>query len=101
MPYLPSTEGSMVIFRTIQRAVVMPAGVANDTLSHKVFVGFTVGPSGVFRDIKIVRGLNATCNAAALAAVQKLPRLVGGKLNGVPASVSLTVPVLFGRLPKE
>ena len=91
----------MVIFRTIQRAVVMPAGVANDTLSHKVFVGFTVGPSGVFRDIKIVRGLNATCNAAALAAVQKLPRLVGGKLNGVPASVSLTVPVLFGRLPKE
>jgi len=101
MPHLPNTEGSAAIFQTIQRVLVMPAEVANDTLRRKVFVGFTVGPSGVIRDIKVVRGLNTACNAAALAAVQKLPRLVGGKLNGAPASVRLTVPVLFGRLSKE
>jgi TonB family protein len=101
MPHLPNTEGSTAIFRTIQRPVIMPAEIVNDTLPRKIFVGFIVGPSGVIRNIKIVRGLSPACNAAALAAVQKLPRLVGGTLNGAPASVSMTVPVLFGLLPKE
>ena len=101
MPHLPNAESSLAIFQTIQRAVVLPAAVASDTLVHKIFVGFTVGPSGVIRDVKIVRGLNAACNAAALAAAHQLPRLVGGKLNGVPVSVSMTVPVLFGRLPSK
>lgn len=99
MPHLPSGGGNPAIFRAIQRAVVMPAEVANDTIARKVFVGFIVGPSGVIRDVKVVRSLSASCDAAALAAVRQLPRFVGGKLNGLPASVSFTVPVLFGRLP--
>jgi hypothetical protein len=55
-----------------------------------------VGPSGVIHAIKVVRGLSAACDAAAVAAVQKLPRFVGGRLNGQPATVSITVPDLFG-----
>lgn len=101
MPQLPSGGGNPAIFRAVQRAVIMPPEVANDTLARKVFVGFIVGPSGVIRDVKIVRSLNAPCDAAAVAAVRQLPRFVGGKLNGLPASVSFTVPVLFGRLPKK
>ncbi|MBU6119771.1 TonB family protein [Hymenobacter siberiensis] len=101
MPRLPSGEGSRPIAQAIQRALVMPAEVANDSLLRKVFVGFIVGPSGVIRDVKVIRGLSANCNAAALAAVKQLPRFVGGKLNGLPASVSMTVPVLFGRLPQK
>ncbi|MBO2008458.1 TonB family protein [Hymenobacter negativus] len=101
MPRLPNGGGNPAIFQAVQRAVIMPPEVANDTLPRKVFVGFTVGPSGVMRDVKIVRSLNANCDAAALAAVRQLPRFVGGKLNGLPASVSFTVPVLFGRLPAK
>jgi TonB family protein len=101
MPHLPNGGGSQAIFQTVQQAVFMPPEVANDTIARKVFVGFIVGPSGVIRDVKIVRSLNASCDAAALAAVRKLPRFVGGKLNGLPASVSFTVPVLFGRLPRK
>ena len=101
MPHLPGNESTTAIAQTIQRALVMPAEVANDSLIRKVFVSFIVGPSGVIRDVKIVRGLSASCNAAALAAVRQLPRFVGGKLNGLPASVSMTVPVLFGRLPQK
>jgi TonB family protein len=101
MPHLPNGGGNPAIFRAVQQAVIMPAEVANDSLARKVFVGFIVGPSGVVRDVKIVRSLSASCDAAALAAVRKLPRFVGGKLNGLPASVSFTVPVLFGRLPAK
>lgn len=101
MPHLPGSTSGVAITQAIQRALVMPAEVANDTLVRKVFVGFIVGPSGVIRDVKIVRGLSANCNAAALAAVRQLPRFVGGKLNGLPASVSMTVPVQFGQLPQK
>ena len=101
MPQLPGGGGNPAIFRAIQRAVVMPAEIAHDTLPRKVFVGFIVGASGVVRDVKIVRKLNPACDAAAMAAVRKLPRFIGGKLNGMPVSVGFTVPVLFGRLPKE
>lgn len=101
MPHLPNGGGSPAIFRAVQQAVIMPPEVANDTLIRKVFIGFIVGPSGVIRDVKIVRSLNASCDAAAVAAVRKLPRFVGGRLNGLPASVSVTVPVLFGRLPRK
>ena len=98
---LPEGRGNPAIFRTIQHAVVMPAEIVPNALPRKVFVGFIVGPSGAVRDFKIVRGLKSACDAAALAAVRKRPRFVGGKLKGVPASVSFTVPVLFGHLPKE
>ena len=98
---LPEGRDNPAIFRTIQHAVVMPAEIAPDTLPRKVFVGFIVGPNGFVRNFKIVRGLTPACDAAALAAARKLPRFIGGKLNGVPASVSFTVPVLFGHLPKE
>ncbi|WP_460548446.1 TonB family protein [Hymenobacter daeguensis] len=101
MPHLPGGGGNQAIFRAIQQAVIMPPEAANDTIARKVFVSFIVGPSGVIRDVKLVRSLNAPCDAAALAAVRQLPRFVGGKLNGLPASVSFTVPVLFGRLPKK
>ncbi|MGY3088454.1 TonB family protein [Hymenobacter sp. UYAg731] len=77
MSRLPSGDGGRPIAQAIQRALVMPAGVANDSLLRKVFVSFIVGPSGVIRDVKVVRGLNAGCNAAALAAVRQLPRFVG------------------------
>ena len=98
---LPEGRGNPAIFRTIQHAVVVPAEIVPNALPRKVFVGFIVGPSGAVRDIKVVRGLKSACDAAALAAVRKRPRFVGGKLNGVPTSVSFTVPVLFGHLPKE
>lgn len=101
MPHLPGTNTSVAITQAIQRALVMPAEVANENPARKVFVAFTVGPSGVIRDIAVVRGLDAKCNSAALTAVQQLPRFVGGKLNGMPASVRLTAPILFGRLPQQ
>ena len=101
MPQLPGGGGNAAIARTLQQALVVPADVPNQALPSKVFVNFMVGPSGVVHAIKVVRGLNAACDAAAVAAVQKLPRFVGGRLNGQPATVSITVPVLFGPAPPK
>lgn len=97
MPELPGGGGAAAIARALQRAVVQPAAALASRQVEKVFVSFIVGPSGVVRDIKIVKGFNAEYDAAALAAVRQLPRFTGGKMLGRPVSVSFTVPVEFGR----
>ncbi|GAB3734350.1 hypothetical protein GCM10027594_15890 [Hymenobacter agri] len=97
MPELPGGGGSAAIIKAVQRALVQPATALASRQVEKVFVSFVVGPSGVVRDSKIVKGVNAEYDAAALAAVQHLPRFVGGKMLGRPVSVSFTVPVEFGR----
>ncbi|WP_354583894.1 TonB family protein [Hymenobacter sp. UYCo722] len=97
MPELPGGGGLAAITRAVQRAVVQPAAALASRQVDKVFVSFIVGPSGVVRDIKVVKGVNTDYNTAALSAVQHLPRFVGGKLLGRPVSVSFTVPVEFGR----
>ena len=97
MPELPGGGGLAAITRAVQRAVVQPAAALASRQVDKVFLSFIVGPSGVVRDIKVVKGVNTDYDTAALAAVQHLPRFVGGKLLGRPVSVSFTVPVEFGR----
>ena len=95
MPHLASGGGNVGIAQALQQALVAPAERPKTGAPNKVFVRFTVGPSGVVHDITVVRNLNTACDAAAVAAVQKLPRFIGGRLNGRPVSVSLTVPVQF------
>ena len=79
----------------MQQALQLPAELLATGQPNKVFVSFTVGPNGGVYQSKIVRGLNPVCNAAALAAVSKLPRFTGGQLNGHPVAVSMTVPIVF------
>jgi len=95
MPQLPGGGGNTGIARALQQSLTMPPDVPAKGLPNKVFVSFIVGPSGVIYSIKVVRSLNAACDAAAVVSVKKLPRFIGGKLNGQPVAVSITAPVLF------
>jgi TonB family protein len=101
MPQLASGGGTTGIALALQQALVAPAELPNAGAPNKVFVSFTVGPEGGVFDVKIVRSLNAACDAAAVAAVRKLPRFAGGQLNGKPVSVRLTVPVAFAAAPPK
>ena len=91
MPALPGGGGRDELIRQIQRTLVLPAGTAD---GYSV-VSFVVGPSGVVREAKITRGSTPAGNAAVLAAVARLPRLVPGRQNGQPLSVALTLPIPF------
>ncbi|GAB3860628.1 hypothetical protein GCM10028822_38810 [Hymenobacter terrigena] len=97
MPEQPGGGGSEAILRAVQRALVQPVAALASRKTEKVFVAFVVGPSGVVRDAKVVKGVNPEYDAAAVAAINNLPRFIGGKMLGRPVSVSFTVPVEFGR----
>ncbi|MGI4887060.1 MAG: energy transducer TonB [Janthinobacterium lividum] len=87
MPQLP---GKASIVAPIQERVAAGSGCGG-----KVFVSFVVGPSGVVRDAKVVKGPAGGCNAAVLAAVGKLPRFRPGKQNGQAVAVIFTLPLSF------
>ncbi|WP_460503607.1 energy transducer TonB, partial [Hymenobacter agri] len=91
MPSLPGGGGRDELIRQIQRRLVLPAGTAD---GYSV-VTCVVGPSGVVRDASITRGSGLAGNAAVLAAVAQLPRLMPGRQNGQPLSVMLTLPIPF------
>ncbi len=90
MPQLPGGGGSAAIVAAIQARVAPTGGCGG-----KAFASLVVGPSGVVRDAKIVKGIGASCDEAVLTAIRGLPRFKPGRQNGRPVSVIFTVPVTF------
>ena len=95
MPALPGGGGNAALVRAVQRRLVLPPDVAAGRLEGRVFVRLVVGVSGVARQYAIAQSLSPSADAAALAAVRQLPRLLPGRLNGTAVAVPLTLPVLF------
>ncbi len=95
MPALPGGGGNAALVRAVQRRLVLPPDVQAGRTEGRVLVRLVVGVSGVVRQASVVQSLSPSADAAALATVRLLPRLLPGRLNGTAVAVPLTVPVLF------
>lgn len=98
MPALLTDKGPLSLQAAVQQQVA-DAGQAG-LGAGKVYVRFMVGPSGTVFDIKLVKGLSPACDAAALAAVQRLPRLRPGRQDNQRVTVVATLTVAFGEAAK-
>ena len=96
MPEFTTGGGLAALNDTVNRRTSKLLGASAQSLSGKITISFVVGPRGGIFDKKIVQGINPSADAAVLAALDKLPRLVPGKQNGQQAAVRLTLQV---RLP--
>jgi TonB family protein len=81
--------------KAIQKQLQLPPEVREGRLEGRVIVRLIIGVSGVGRKATVVQSLNPACDAAALAAVRRLPRLLPGLYQGQPVATLLTVPVMF------
>ena len=95
MPALPGGGGNLALVKAIQKQLQLPAEVREGRVEGRVFVRVIIGVSGVARNATVTQSLSPACDAAALTAVQQLPRLVPGRYNGRPVAVLLTAPVMF------
>ena len=100
MPALPSGGGNLALVKTVQKLLLLPAEVREGRTEGRVFVRVVIGVSGVARQVAVAQSLSPACDAAAVAAVKKLPRLVPGRDNGQPVATLLTLPVMF-RSPRH
>lgn len=95
LPTLPDGGDNVALVKAIQKQVQLPAEVREGRVEGRVFVRVVVGVSGVGRKAAVVQSLSPACDAAALAAVRRMPRLLPGLYQGQPVAVLLTIPVMF------
>ena len=95
LPALPDGGGQLALVKAIQKQLLFPAEVREGRTEGRVFVRVVVGVSGVGRKAAVAQSLSPACDAAALAAVRRLPRLQPGLYQGQPVATLLTIPVMF------
>lgn len=94
---LPTYKGGSMkkILQAVAANTRYPAEALRAQTQGRVFVAFRVGVDGQVDDIKVVKGISAALDAAAIAAVKKLGIFEPGTQDGHPVAVSFTIPVTF------
>lgn len=94
---LPTYKGGgpNKIVQALAASVHYPVEALRANTQGRVFIAFRVGVNGQVDDIKVVKGVSAALDAAAIAAVKKLGSFEPGTQDGHPVAVSITFPVTF------
>jgi protein TonB len=96
-PYLPFAQempapiGGM---ESIYKHITYPDMARKAGVSGKVYVLIYVNESGGVDQVKVVKGIGAGCDEAAIEGV-KASRFIPGKNNGAPVKVKLSLPIIF------
>jgi TonB family protein len=79
----------------IAKNLKYPESAANNGVSGRVIVQFTVNESGKVVDAVVVRGVDPALDKEALRVVNSSPKWTPGKQEGKPANVLFTFPFNF------
>ena len=89
-------NGDRANFRNhMQQIVEYPQEAINLGLEGTVFVNFVVNKEGYVSNISIARGIDPLLDNEVLAAIQQSEKWKPGRQNGLPVSVSMTMPIIF------
>ena len=97
VPYLPFAQvmpapvGGM---ESIYKHISYPDAAKKAGVSGKVYVLVYVNENGSVDQVKVVRGIGAGCDKAAIDAV-KSARFNPGKNDGTPVKVKLSLAIIF------
>jgi periplasmic protein TonB len=88
---MPELVGGM---ESIVKKIVYPEAARKANIQGKVYILVYVNENGGVDDIKLVKGIGAGCDEAAIKAF-KTANFTPGKDNGTPVKIKLTLPVTF------
>ncbi len=75
--------------------VVYPEQAKTLGVQGKVFVSFVIEKDGKIANVQVARGVDPSLDAAAVAVVKKLPKMIPAQNSGRPARMSYTIPIAF------
>ena len=96
-PYLPFAQvmpapvGGM---EAVYKHIVYPDAAKKAGVSGKVYVLVYINESGGVDQVKVVRGIGAGCDEAAIDGV-KAVKFSAGKNDGAPVKVKLSLAIIF------
>lgn len=93
---MPEPAGGMNEFlKFIGRNIKYPVRARRMGIEGTVYVQFVIDKDGSLTDIKVLKGIDPACDAAAIVAIQKSEKWKPGKQRGVPVRVRMIIPVKF------
>lgn len=98
MPRFQGGEAALMKF--IRDNLKYPESAAKNKIEGRVVIRFTISELGKVSDIRVLRSLDAECDAAAIAVVEAMPDWIPGKQDGKDVSVYYTLPVQY-KLQKD
>jgi protein TonB len=93
MPEFPGGESEMLSF--LRKNIEYPSDAREMNVQGTVYVNFVVNTDGSISDIKIVRGVFASCDNEALRVMKMMPNWKPGKQNGLAVSVYFNLPISY------
>lgn len=93
MPEFPG--GQVALVKYISKNIKYPQKYKSEKLNARVFVSFIIDKDGKVVSPKIVKSLNAECDAEALRVISKMPDWIPGEKNGQKVAVKFGLPVNF------
>ncbi|MEG0888049.1 MAG: M56 family metallopeptidase [Bacteroides sp.] len=93
---MPDFPGGMEALMTyINKTIKYPEKAMKENISGRVIVQFIVRKDGTVTNPRVVKGVDPELDAEAMRIVSIMPKWIPGEVNGKPASVKYTVPVMF------
>ena len=93
---MPSFQGgTKSLMDLIYKNISYPQDAMDNGIEGKVIVRFVINKEGKPTQISISKGLCASIDKVALAAINKITGFTPGKIGGKPVSVWYAVPITF------
>jgi protein TonB len=93
MPQFPG--GQEELQKWLAKNINYPDYALENNIQGKVTVRFVVNEDGTISEVKVVKGLERSCDEEAVRAIKKMPKWEPGKQNGKKVKVYFNVPVTF------
>lgn len=87
--------GMPAFYRFMSNHLEYPKQARKKRQEGKVFVEFMVARDGVVRDVKVIKGIGAECDAEAARVVALSPRWSPGTQRGMPVNQRMVLPLTF------
>ncbi|GAB2946927.1 hypothetical protein GCM10027048_09920 [Hymenobacter coalescens] len=93
---MPQPPGGMDgLMQYLNKNIQYPAEALDHHVEGKVYINFSIDPTGHVRDVRVAKGIGAGCNEEAVRVISQMPRWQPGLHNGQAVGVSYTIPVAF------
>jgi len=93
MPQYPGGNAEMMKY--LKNNMKYPTIAAEVGIQGKVILRFVVGKDGKISDVKVVKGIDPSCDNEAMRVVKAMQPWIPGRQNGNPVAVYFTLPVTF------
>lgn len=87
--------GDAALVRYLRKNLRFPAPALREGVSGRVFVSFTVAPSGDITDVEVLKGLGFGTEEEAARVIRQMPPWQPGRQNGQNVAVRYTLPITF------